>query len=286
MTPGRLPYPLSPLGRLLALMAEFNTPMRRDPGIRKVLDYEFRIRTEKMRIVASARAAIEAQGDPLGTRLKGRSKEKYDRRKIRAGRPGVTAELYKIDDPYNRGKTEKVIKNIHVTTGDRMHARGQIDDAQKRAYDKYLGIYQRLCVPSGAIDPSRIRVDSSSAGDPFPGLLDAAREYELVSHELGHTDSLIMHMVVGQELSMSYAAVGLRYYFGEDIELEEIPQYQMRYIGKRFRDALTNLAHFWHFIGTADDRPRRTHPFHSGPPATVDESKWEKGRLKKPKKGS
>ena len=262
-----LPYEHTPLGKLLEYLSQLPSAVRCSAEARVLIIQRFREHVIQIRILR-ARDRLAAQADPLGLRLSGRAKQRYLREKNDAGRPGWSVQPSTIDDPYNRGKVEKVLKNVNTTIGDRMHARHQIDDAQKRALDKYRKIMEGLEVSSGAIDPAKIRVDSSNAGDPFPGLLDAVRECAAVEAELGKTDSLIMYSIGYQERTMKQTAARLRIFFGRRENPKKITQDQQRYVGKRFRDALSNLAHFWHYMGTMDNHPRRTHPFHAGPPVS------------------
>ena len=88
-----------------------------------------------------------------------------------------------VDDPYEKGAKLAVTKNVRESSTELMHARGQIDDAQKRAADRFRLLYERLGVSrGGAVDPAKVRVDTSGVSDPIPDrVIDASRRLSEVA---------------------------------------------------------------------------------------------------------
>ena len=247
--------------------------MRADP------DFRAKRRAKVAPGIEAARHVKESlaeHGDPIGYRLSSRAQEKRRRSVLKstaAGRRPV--KEVRVDDPYQKGQSEFRRKYTDVTIGDQMHARGQIRDAQKRAFDWYLDICNRMSTSGGAIDPARIRVDQSKAGDPFPTILDAAREYRRLTLVLGVADSRLMYMLAVEGLTIKEAASRMQTYFDGSETLVEATQRQISETGSQFRRALSVLAEYKGFRGRTPGGERRSHPFLAGPKPGVDESEWE-----------
>lgn len=80
------------------------------------------------------------------------------------GRASSNVDLGVVDvpDPFEPGKTIRVLKNQAVTPLDHLQARGALTTDQKAAGDRFLALYEAAEIGGArAIDYSRVKVDVS-----------------------------------------------------------------------------------------------------------------------------
>lgn len=205
-----------------------------------------------------ARQRLARQGDPMGLRLRGKERKRFEAQRPRAGH-GRQQELGTRDivAPYAVGGTrraETVAVNVRETPLEHMYARGKITDAEKRAGDVFRGLCEAVEIGGGVIDPARIKVDSSGAGDPLTErAIKAAKELDKTVQVIGHTDYLLLHEVCAAGWSL--LEIARRWYAG----LEDCRRAREAgsYLGRRVREALAQLVTLWGLDGRASNGKTR-----------------------------
>lgn len=163
-------------------------------------------------------------------------------RRAESGKPGFEGRLEiapaTVENPYQKGEFEPVVRNIRESTLATMHSRRQIDDAQKQAGDWLRAQWERMRMGSGAIDPSYEPVDTSGHADPIPDrFLMAAHKLQrariAVSAEVGWRGWFLIECICCEGCSIAEAAG--RRYGGPSRD-------QAAHTGRLFREALDVLA--------------------------------------------
>ena len=152
-----------------------------------------------------------------------------------------------VQNPYDpRGGYEDVVRNIRECPTDQMYARGQIDNAQEEAARLYRALVEASEGGShGVVDTSYEPVDRSPQRDS--ALTDRRRQAAQKLHEIS--------AVVGKESEAMLRAIA-----GEGVPVyvytqrwtgrERPSDFEKKYIGRRYRDALTELAVFFRLAST------------------------------------
>jgi len=136
-------------------------------------------------------------------------------------------------------ETVTVLVNVRESSVAQMHARGQIDDAQKVAADRLRAVFERAGL-SGvkAMDPTRERVDGSRTRDSMTDTrLDAARELSVLARELGKIGFPVCVLICGDRLSVREMAQRM---LGRPANKRELSYY-----GRLLRDHLDILCFHW-----------------------------------------
>lgn len=136
-----------------------------------------------------------------------------------------------VQDPFEPDKELTVAVNIRHDEVEHMFARHQIDEAQRRAGNRFLGLVERAEEAHGlAVDPGREPVDSSGfARDISDARLAAAVELSRLAGYLGVRDYRIARFIIARK--------------SEGFELKS--QRDRDYLFRRFRDILTDLSIYW-----------------------------------------
>ena len=120
-----------------------------------------------------------------------------------------------------------------------MHARGQIDDAQMVAANRFRGLHERAGFRGvQAMDPSKERVDGGNCHDGLTDAkMDAAKDLKLLSAELGKIGYPVCVYIAGEGHGIAESA---------GIILRSKPsQRQIDYYGRLLRDSLDILCYYW-----------------------------------------
>jgi len=143
---------------------------------------------------------------------------------------------------YSRKKKPETVTvqvNIRESSIAQMHARGQIDDAQQVAADRFRSVFERAGL-SGVqgMDTTRERVDGGQRHAGYTDTrLDAARELSLLARELGKIGYPVCILVCGERLSVRDTA---RRMLGQPPKKREL-----EYYGRLLRDHLDLLCFHW-----------------------------------------
>lgn len=161
-------------------------------------------------------------------------------RKIRATSKAetVTAEM---DNPYfspdhpisnDNPKRIKVTKNLRESAVETLFARGKLDDAQKKAADRFRAIWEACGgAGAGAMDYSRTQVDGGGARDPISERqVDAGKELASIRIMLGKRNYDLVCKVCGQGFSFS--------------DITSDPRARLT-MADNLRDSLDDLAASW-----------------------------------------
>lgn len=157
----------------------------------------------------------------------------------------VSAE---IDNPYfsadhaestDNPKKIRASKNLRESAIETLFARGKLDEAQKKAGDRFRAVWE-ACGGSGAaaMDYSRTHVDGGGTRDPISERqVDAGKQLAECRHLLGARNFALVCKVCGQGLSFS------------DISTDQRAKLTM---ADNLRDSLNDLAQLY---GIATQRP-------------------------------
>lgn len=142
-----------------------------------------------------------------------------------------------VDDPYDRTSKLKVLRSVRDDPLAGLHSRGQIDDAMLAAGRRWQTHHEHSEIGGiRAIDPAKEAVDGGKTPEPITDRqIDAFRELARADRALGQDGCALVRDILASRLSISQAAHrrGL------------IEQFEVRYIGRRFRECLDILAVLW-----------------------------------------
>lgn len=148
-----------------------------------------------------------------------------------------------VDNPlFNRAHADAagnparitVMVNLRESPLEWLAARKFIGPAQKRAGERFRACYEAATLGGGrAIDYTRPYVQTSGLGDPLTEQAHrAAQELAGVARMLGATGYALMIGVCGEGRSLDSMAI-------------DNSEAARRYVGKRFRECLSDLARLW-----------------------------------------
>lgn len=153
----------------------------------------------------------------------------------------VSAEM---DNPYfspdhavtsTNPKRIRVAKNLRESAIETLHARGKLDDAQKKAADRFRAVWEACGgAGAGAMDYSRTQVDGGGARDPISERqVDAGKTLATCRNLLGKRNYDLVCKVCGQGLSFS------------DITSDQRARLTM---ADNLRDSLDDLGALWGIV--------------------------------------
>lgn len=150
-----------------------------------------------------------------------------------------------VENPYDKGKFETVVRNIRESSLATMYARKQIDEAQLRAGEWIRAKIEKTRMSSGAIDPSYEPVDTSGHADPIPDrVIMASRAVADIRTHLGEVAWPVIHLVCGEGATVAEAA---HRRFGLATEA------QQKFVGQLLRASLDEAAVY---LGYAQKRSK------------------------------
>lgn len=145
-----------------------------------------------------------------------------------------------VSDPYSEtGEKIKVTRSLRDDPLAAMYEREQIDDAQFAAGRKWQLLHGKSTIGSiKAIDPGKEAVDGGIMSEPITDMQIAAfQELAKCAGELGFFGNRLVFAVLGEGKQINEAAR----------EFRLSADYEVRYLGRRFRECLETMAIFWQF---------------------------------------
>lgn len=140
-----------------------------------------------------------------------------------------------VDDPYERGGRITVIRQMRSDPLARLHAHGQIDNAQYHAGRAFQHDWETAERGARAIDPSKEAVDGGRIPEPLTDRQAQARtRLILVQKELGRRLNGVLIAVAVHGMTMEQIA-------------QSRSQSLVKLQGSLFRTALNDLAVFYGF---------------------------------------
>ena len=155
------------------------------------------------------------------------------------------ADLYAtdVDNPYfsadhpvsgSNPRRVKVVKNLRESAIETLFARKRLDEAQKRAADRFRATWEACGGSVGAMDYSQLRVDGGGAKDPISDRqVDASKTLRACRDVLGQRNYDLVVRVAAQGLSFA------------DITTVERARNTM---ADNLRDSLDDLARMWGMV--------------------------------------
>jgi hypothetical protein len=148
--------------------------------------------------------------------------------------------LVEVDDPLALEAGEKIValRSIRNDPLARLHARGQINEAQYRGGRAFQNDWERAERGPQAIDPTREHVDGVQVREPITeGQRKAVLRLNRVERELGADGSALVHNVLVDGMTMEQ--VGQR----RDLTTQRWKDY----FSRRFQECLDRLALIYGF---------------------------------------
>ncbi len=153
-------------------------------------------------------------------------------------------EPTEVDNPYfsadhaespSNPRRIKAVKNLRESAIETLYARGRLDEAQKKAGDRFRATWEAAGGGgAGAMDYAQLRVDGGGAKDPISERqVDASKMLRDCRVMLGQRNYDLVVKVAGQGLSFA------------DITTVERTRNTM---ADNLRDALDDLAKMWGMI--------------------------------------
>lgn len=144
-----------------------------------------------------------------------------------------------VESPYFKGEYETVTRNICESPADQMRARRQIDEAQHRADARFRQLYEAAQERKsfGVSDYTRepVCVSAAFSAPVSDHRLTAIKHLERLRSVLGERDDKIVRHISGQLMPVHQVAAIWS-------NCDKPKKSDREYIGRRFRDALTELA--------------------------------------------
>ncbi|WP_321449272.1 hypothetical protein [uncultured Cohaesibacter sp.] len=124
-------------------------------------------------------------------------------------RAGGPIKRVMIENPYGKGEFEKVKRRV-IDPIENLFARGRLDDMQHRAAHIVRKAVEGMAQSVGSIDPERIRVDCSGAGDSTVFIMEASamlkRAQQAVELEMGREGWNVVRRVAGDGETLTTVA--------------------------------------------------------------------------------
>nr|WP_319513817.1 hypothetical protein [uncultured Cohaesibacter sp.] len=125
-------------------------------------------------------------------------------------RVGGPVKRVMIENPYGKGEFEKVKRRV-IDPIENLFARGRLDDMQHRAAHLVRKAVEGMAQSVGSIDPERIRVDCSGAGDSTVFIMEASatlkRAQQAVELEMGREGWNVVRRVAGDGETLTAVAL-------------------------------------------------------------------------------
>ncbi|KRA42111.1 hypothetical protein [Devosia sp. Root635] len=158
--------------------------------------------------------------------------------------PKLNIDVVEVDNPYfsadhaegpSNLKRIKAVKNLRESAVETLYARGKLDDAQKKAADRFRATWEAAGgAGAGAMDYAQIRVDGGGAKEPISDRqVDAGKALRDCRVLLGRRNYELVVKVAGQGLSFS------------DITVVDRTRNTM---ADNLRDALDDLGKMWGIV--------------------------------------
>lgn len=155
--------------------------------------------------------------------------------------PKLELDVVEVDNPYfsadhaegtSNLRRIKAVKNLRESAIETLFARGKLDEAQKKAGDRFRATWEAAGgAGAGAMDYAQMRVDGGGARDPISERqVDASKALRACRDLLGRRNYDLVVRVAGQGLSLS------------DISSDSRARLTM---ADNLRDALDDLAKMW-----------------------------------------
>lgn len=149
-----------------------------------------------------------------------------------------------VASPYNHGidRPERVMDTVDV-----MHKRRQITAEQKRAAEIYRDAFDECTASMGGVmDFDKVRGAGTPGAPLGPRSMEAAETLRQAREQLGQFSRDVVEFVVGRGYSIEETAKRVSP-TGKDIFFfkKTVSDREVEAMGKRFRDALTELANLW-----------------------------------------
>ncbi len=114
-----------------------------------------------------------------------------------------------VENPYGKGEMERVKRRV-IDPIENLFARGRLDDMQHRAAHLVRKAVEGMAQSVGSIDPERIRVDCSRAGDSSIFIMEAGallkRAQNAVEREMGRDGWNVVRRVAGDGETLTAVA--------------------------------------------------------------------------------
>ena len=128
--------------------------------------------------------------------------------------PKQDMRVVEVDNPYfsadhregpSNPKRIKAVKNMRESAVETLFARGKLDEAQKKAADRFRATWEACGgAGAGAMDYAQLRVDGGGAKDPISDRqIDASKALRACRDILGQRNYDLVCKVAGQGLSLS-----------------------------------------------------------------------------------
>lgn len=214
--------------------------------------------------IAKSAEQLERQGDPLALSRGARARREFLRDRVAPGFEGLYEPMEgRVDDPYDRGAKRRVTKNIRESSTEALFARKQIGPAQYQAYEKFRRLYETMSQKGGAMDPAKVKVDTSGRSDPIPdSIVAASLELCHAARVLGMQGYRVVEMIGGEGMKVEEAA---KRWFGKN----EPSRSDQTYVGRLYRDGLSTLAEMWGLSGRSISRAKMV-AWRNGKPTPVN----------------
>lgn len=149
-----------------------------------------------------------------------------------------------VEDPYD-GTRLTVTVNRRESPLNRWHDRGDIDGAQLAAGERFRAAWEQAGIGGArAFDYTREYVDGGRLHEPLTDAVRrAAKRLGEAQRTLGPYSYALVVAMIGERRFASDMAPG--------------DEREAKYISRRVRDALTELAHVWGMVTGPQGRPRR-----------------------------
>ena len=125
-------------------------------------------------------------------------------------RAGGPIKRVMVENPYGKGEFERVTRRV-IDPIENLFARGRLDDMQHRAAHLVRRAVEGMAQSVGSIDPERIRVDCSGAGDSTIYIMEAGkmlkRAQEAVEREMGREGWSVVRRVAGDGEALTVVAL-------------------------------------------------------------------------------
>jgi hypothetical protein len=167
-------------------------------------------------------------------------------------KPKLDIKAQRMENPYfNRNhevsatnpKMLGVVKNLRESAVETLFARGKLNGAQKRAADKFRGLWEMMGgAGAGANDYAREFVDGGGAKDPIAQRqVDAGKALAECRGLLGARNYDLVQKVCGQGLGLA--------------QISSVKRDQLT-AADNLRASLDDLAGLWHFASETENNRR------------------------------
>lgn len=157
---------------------------------------------------------------------------------------GIELGTRMVDDPYEPGARLEAVVNLRESPLDRWRARDEIDGAQYAAGERFRSAWERAGIGGAkAFDWTKEFVDGGRLHEPLTDVTRrAAKRLGQAQRELGPYSYRLVVSMIGERRFPSDIAPG--------------DEREAKYISRRVRDALAELAMLWGMVTGPQRRAR------------------------------